>query len=127
MHHLRLAVVAAAICLGAPAALAADFSVSLSDGATPTAHVVVAVPASPNHSFRRNAIWIVSADPPGSASGWCTFRANIVPGPGVAGSFEIVAGSSGYDREPPGLVPQEPLVCAPLPNQVTDLTVLAAQ
>ena len=122
MHPLRVAALAAAIGLVASAARAADYSRSLTAGTVP-----VAVTMLPAASGGRTSLMIVSADAAGAPSGWCTFRANTTPGPGVPGSFEIVAGAPGFDRQLPANIPQAPLVCAPLPNSTTDLTIEANQ
>lgn len=121
MKHLRVAALCAAMGLAASSARADDFSRSLTSGA---AQVAVTVLPRTNS---RTSIMVVSADAAGAASIWCTFKANITPGPGMPGSFEIVAGSSGYDRQHPADIPQAALVCAALPNTTSNLTIEANQ
>lgn len=121
MNRSRNALIVGAFCLITSGAQADDHSATLSDGALPVAHQLLP------YTGKRTLLMVTSADAFGSSSGWCTFRQGIVPGPGVAGSFEIVAGASGLLLNSPGNVPQAPVTCAPLPNQSTDLTVEANQ
>ncbi len=121
MKHLRFAALCAAMGLVASGARAADYSRSLTSGAA-----VVAVTVLPT-TGGRTSIMAVSADAAGAPSVWCTFRANTTPGPGVPGSFEIVAGAPGFDRQLPAQIPQAALVCAAQANTTSNLTIEANQ